>query len=1181
MTVWERMKQGGRAALVALATGLLLAACGGGGDGTGSPPPAPPAPAPDVRLSQGNAGFQTVLQALPPQTGTGAGGAEPTTLTIHYQRNDGQYAGWQVHSWGVAQDPGWNAGHNPSGTDSFGAIYSIPLNEGSGNVGYLFHNGDDKDHGGADQSHTLKPGKNEIWRKQGDPVSYSSPPDGGPAAVPDLRSIRVHYKRFDGDYAAWGLHLWPSNGIDMARLPAGVVIDQWNNAAGFERLPGHAVGVGEQVFEIPVLNPKQDSTRTALEFIIHGKAPNENDKDGRDANIRVAYAELTVSNQVGDIWLVQGDPKVYTSAPDLRRVSINDARAFWLNKQLIQWPQNDGSGTVKLYHSASAQLVVVKGETVRGADGSVTLEGFNAAVPAAAAERFKWIGSGARFKLPDSVGHLGSLLKSQLVLVQEDASGRVQNATTAQLPGALDDLYAAAAGVKDLGLSFPSGGTRWKLWAPTAQKVLVFSYPDGSGAADAVFDAVFDPATGIWQADSSGNLSGKTYRYAVEVFVRGVGLVRNLVTDPYSVALSADGKRSGVLSLLAANSKPAGWDSSEIPATVSAAPDMSIYELHVRDFSANDPSVSSTSRGKYAAFAEAGSKGMQHLRALAQAGLTDVHLLPVYDFASVPETGCTTPNPSGGPADETQQDAVRATQASDCFNWGYDPQHYSAPEGSYSSDANDLAKRVVEFRRMVMGLHAAGLRVGMDVVYNHTSSSGQNERSVLDRVVPGYYHRLNANGDIERSTCCENTATEQLMMAKLMSDSVLLWAREYKIASFRFDLMGHQPRSVMEVIKARLKSELGREVQLLGEGWNFGEVADGRRFVQASQLSLNGSGIGTFNDRLRDAVRGSSFGQGNDFVANQGFVNGAWYDPNALGNKDRGSLMWAGDVIKAGLAGSIRSYELTTHWDARQRLDRLGDQTIGYVSEPGEVVNYVENHDNHTLFDLNAFRLPLNTSREDRARVQILAAAINSFSQGVAYFHAGIDTLRSKNLDRNSYDAGDWFNRLDWSYGDNYFGSGAPLKGENEVNYGVIKPLLANPAIKPTAGEIGWTRDAFRDLLRIRASTTLLRLRTAADIQQRLRFHNVGSAQEPTLIVASIDGGGYAGANFAELVYLINVDKQAKQIDIEALKGKSFQLHPVHLAAGAADRRVASGAGYDGASGRFTIPARAAVVFVR
>jgi pullulanase-type alpha-1,6-glucosidase len=421
------------------------------------------------------------------------------------------------------------------------------------------------------------------------------------------------------------------------------------------------------------------------------------------------------------------------------------------------------------------------------------------------------------------------------------------------------------------------------------------------------------------------------------------------------------------------------------------------------------------------------------------------------------------------------------------------------------------------------------------------------------------------------------------MMAKLMIDSAVTWTRDYRISSLRFDIMGHHPRAVIEALKARVKAATGRDVQIVGEGWNFGEVANGARFVQAEMLSLNGSGIGSFNPLIRDAVRGGGCcDSGNALVAAQGYVNGFFYDANpSASGQSRGELMWQADRIKASLAGSIRSFQMQTSWDAQLRLDQIdvGGIPAGWVLEPGEVVNYVENHDNLTLFDINAFRLPATTSREDRARVQILASAINAFSQGVAYFHAGVDTLRSKSLDRNSYDSGDWFNRLDWTYADNNFGVGLPPARDNADSWPLAKPLLANALIKPHANDIAWTRDAFRDLLRIRKSTTLLRLRTAEDIKARLSFLNTGSGQEATVLVGRLNGVGYPGANFDELVYLINVDKAAKQLTLPALAGRALELHPVQAAAGAADARARQ-ASFDPATGSFSVPARTAVVFV-
>jgi len=290
----------------------------------------------------------------------------------------------------------------------------------------------------------------------------------------------------------------------------------------------------------------------------------------------------------------------------------------------------------------------------------------------------------------------------------------------------------------------------------------------------------------------------------------------------------------------------------------------------------------------------------------------------------------------------------------------------------------------------------------------------------------------------------------------------------------------------------------------------------------------------------------------------------------------------AADMVKVGLAGSIRDYPLVTSSGQTLELQQIdyNGQPAGYVSDPQEVVNYVENHDNQTLFDNNVYKLPLATSTEDRARVQLLGAALNAFSQGIAYFHAGVDTLRSKSMDQNSFNSGDWFNRLDWSYRDNGFGAGAPNQGDNGGNWSIIKPLLANASLKPTFDDILFTRDAFADLLEIRASSRLFHLRTAKEIKQRLTFYNTGSQQEPTVIAGHLDGRGYPRAGANDLMYFVNVDKIAHTLTIDAEKAKRYSLHPVHLRFGAADLRPAADARYDGATGAFTIPPRTTVVFV-
>ncbi|MES2150627.1 MAG: alpha-1,6-glucosidase domain-containing protein [Pseudomonadota bacterium] len=852
-----------------------------------------------------------------------------------------------------------------------------------------------------------------------------------------------------------------------------------------------------------------------------------------------------------------------------------EARALWLNRHLALWPGVEASGVFKLYHAANGTIAIVD-KQIKGADGALALTQFTGALPAPAA-RFDYAGKGALLTV--SAADLPALHRQQLVMVHEAPDGTVLAATRLQAAGALDDLYAAAGGIADLGATPAHQHTSFKLWAPTAQAVAVCTYASGDSGATAIKAMQFDAANGSWQANMPADLSGHYYKYLVDVLVDGVGLVRNGVTDPYSLSLTTDSKRSYIANLAAPALTPAGWDSTPAPRKVKAQTDMVVYELHVRDFSINDTSVSAAKRGKYGAFTETGSNGMRHLAALARAGLTDIHLLPVYDIGSVPEHGCALPMPEGAPDSEAQQALIRKTAETDCFNWGYDPFHYTSPEGSYASNPADGARRILEFRQMVMQLHRAGLRVGMDVVYNHTFTAGQKEKSVLDRIVPGYYHRLNAAGVIERSSCCDNTATENLMMGKLMIDSAVVWARDYKIDSFRFDLMGHQPRATMEQLQSGVDRAAGRHLQLIGEGWNFGEVANGARFVQASQLSLGGSGIGTFSDRARDAVRGgSSSDSGEKLITQQGYINGLVYDPNArAGARPRSELMQAADMVRVGLAGSVRNYRLQTWQDSMRQLQEIdyNGQPAGYASAPGEAVNYVENHDNQTLYDINVFKLPLATSGAERARVQMLGAAINAFSQGVAYFHAGVDTLRSKSLDRDSFNSGDWFNRIDWSYQDNYFGSGAPPAEANGKDYGLIKPLLANPAMKPAPADIAFARDVFRDLLKLRASSTLFRMRSASDISERLRFFNTGSQQEPTVIAAHLDGRGYPGAAFKGISYFINVDKVAHTLVLAPEKGKPYRLHPAQTA----DARVRE-ARYERATGSFSIPPRTAVVFV-
>ncbi len=522
---------------------------------------------------------------------------------------------------------------------------------------------------------------------------------------------------------------------------------------------------------------------------------------------------------------------------------------------------------------------------------------------------------------------------------------------------------------------------------------------------------------------------------------------------------------------------------------------------------------------------------------------------------------------------------------------GYDPFHFTTPEGSYSTDP-DGATRIVEFREMVQSLNQMGLRVVMDVVYNHTNASGQDEKSVLDRIVPGYYHRLNDKGQVESSTCCQNTASEHNMMEKLMVDSLVTWASEYKIDAFRFDLMGHHMKRNMLKVRETLDSLSlaengvdGKEIYMYGEGWNFGEVADNARGENATQLNMAGTGIGTFSDRLRDAVRGiGPFDSGPGLLDKQGFANGSYYDPNSYvtltPDEQLDRLLLQSDQIRVGMAGNLAGYQFVDrngNLVTGSQVDYNG-QPAGYTQDPQEDITYISAHDNQTLFDANIYAAPLATSMADRVRIQNVGLSTVILGQGVPFTHAGSDLLRSKSLDRDSYNSGDWFNKLDFSYQTNNFGVGLPVANRNQGDWPVMAPLLANPALVPGAGDIEMSTELYQELLGIRYSSPLFRLNTAAEIQDRVVFHNTGPDQVPGLIVMTVSDLVEPDLDRAHEIFvvLINANDEAQSFAVSDLAGKELALHLVQV--NSVDELVKT-ASFDSATSTFNVPGRTTAVF--
>ncbi len=493
---------------------------------------------------------------------------------------------------------------------------------------------------------------------------------------------------------------------------------------------------------------------------------------------------------------------------------------------------------------------------------------------------------------------------------------------------------------------------------------------------------------------------------------------------------------------------------------------------------------------------------------------------------------------------------------------------------------------------MVQSVNEMGLRVVMDVVYNHTNSSGQDEKSVLDRIVPGYYHRLNDKGQVETSTCCQNTASEHAMMEKLMVDSLVTWAKEYKVDAFRFDLMGHHMVSNMVAIREALDALTvekdgvdGKSIYLYGEGWNFGEVANNARGVNATQLNVGGLGIGTFSDRLRDAVRGGGpFDNGADLIRNQGFANGLYYDPNSMNSGSQTELdrlLLSTDQIRVGMAGNLADYtfeDRNGNMVTGAQVDYNG-QPAGYTQDPQEDITYISKHDNQTLYDNNTYKNPVGLSMADRVRSQNVGMSTVLLGQGVPFMQAGSDLLRSKSLDRDSFNSGDWFNKLDFSYQDNNFGVGLPVAGKNADNWGIMQPLLANPALQPTPSDIAFSAELFQDLLAIRDSSPLFRLQTAEQIQERVAFHNTGASQLPGMIVMSISDLTTVDLdrNHEFVVVAVNANDEAQTFTDTDLVGLDLVLHPVQMSS---VDSVVKTAVYTPATGSLAIPGRTTAVFV-
>ena len=978
----------------------------------------------------------------------------------------------------------------------------------------------------------------------------------------------------------------------------------------------------------PLLEPVGDGTytysTTALpegdyEFkVAIGGSDNEN--YGQDGAVGGAnYQFATKANKLVTFTYDSSTHKVAIASADAPVAGNGEQRAYWVSANTLAWPTSllpEGVTRAQVLDGSAAlsyELVTAPEGGAGLSDGAVTGATTTALsvagdLPAEVTTAHPNLNGYIALNAPIDEAVAREALTGQIAVAQK--SGESINAFTGvQIAPVLDSLYAEAATQASYGVNWnEAGNPTFALWAPTAKSVALVSWntstPSGSDAdipGDGLRTEAVRGDDGRWSVDNAaGEIhEGAQYLWEVSVYVPETGKVeKNLVTDPYSVSLTVDSTRSVAVNMNNPSTVPAVWTNSKAPVIQDDA-QRSIYELHVRDFSAADTSVPEYMRGTYMAFTQFESNGMRHLDELARAGMNTVHLLPTFDIATIPEKRAEQKTPAipedAGPASEEQQAAVSAVADQDAYNWGYDPLHWMAPEGSYATSSHQNGgARVREFRSMVGGLHSIGMQVVLDQVYNHTPAAGQSASSVLDRVVPGYYQRLNASGGVETSTCCSNVATENAMSEHLMIDSMIHWAKYYHVDGFRFDLMGHHPAAEMKRAQEALKSLTlekdgvdGSRLYIYGEGWNFGEVANNALFTQATQGQLDGTGIGAFNDRLRDAVHGGGpFDE--DHRVFQGFGSGAFSDFNGLDTRSeaerRADYLHRVDLVKLGLAGNLKDYTLTTY-DGKTvlgaQLDYNG-QGAGFASQPAENVNYVDAHDNETLFDLVTYKMPADAPMENRVRMSLISQASVALSQSPSFWASGTEMLRSKSLDRDSYNSGDYYNAIDWTMHDNGFGHGLPVKSKNGAAWDHMRPLLENPDLKPSPEQIDTSSEIAMDFLRVRSSSRLFTLGSADLIRSKVTFPNSGEGAVDGTIVMLINDEAGAGSDVDAALdgalVVFNATDKTMTTAVDGLAGRVFKLHDAQ--ANGSDA-VVKDSSFDAKTGSVTVPARTVAVFTQ
>jgi pullulanase len=607
------------------------------------------------------------------------------------------------------------------------------------------------------------------------------------------------------------------------------------------------------------------------------------------------------------------------------------------------------------------------------------------------------------------------------------------------------DSYPVYDGA-DLGCTYTAQSTFFRVWSPIAKSVqLRFYKTDLPKERDVdLIEMVEMQAAekGTWTFRAVGNRVGQYYTYQVKTD----SATLKEVPDLYAKAVGANGRRAQIIDFQQA--APPKWADDQSP-VFKQKTDAIIYELHVRDATIH-PASGVKNKGKFIGLTEKKTKtpsgfttGLDYI---ADLGVTHVQILPMYDYFTVDEIAPFDPK---------------------SYNWGYDPLNYNVPEGNYATNPHDGAVRVTELRQMIQRFHKKGLRVVMDVVYNHTMFGAE---SYFHQLVPNYYHRVSEKGQFSNASGCGNeTASERPMMRKFMLESLIHWVENYHIDGFRFDLMGIHDIETMNYISEALH-KIKPDILLYGEGWTAGDspLAENRRSLKKYAHRLDK--IGVFSDDMRDGLKGSVFEK-----LDKGFVSG-----------------------KAGMEASIQFGVVAGVSHPNVEVSKVVYTKENWAAEPHHCINYVECHDNHTLWDKLAIS-NANDSEATRQKMHRLANTIVLTSQGISFLHAGSEFLRTKQGEENSYKSPDDINYLDWE-----------RAAKNKISI-----------------------DYFKKLIALRRNHPAFRMPTATAIRENLQFLKTEAG-----IVAYTLNGAKAGDKWKEMIVIYNATQQSAPIPLPEGKWK-------------------------------------------